>query len=133
MLPDQTAAREAHRVNTDMIPKNEQIESALDGALWTLTLRHCKGSALILQSMWTVSFDEIFAAAKQRGLEAFVRDRPGGNGVFLLKATHGYEVCYMERAANIFGERFEELEPAFLRWLRESLKEYGLPSDAGRQ
>lgn len=115
-----------------MIPRNEQIDAALDGALWTLKLHYCDGSILTLQSMWTVSLGEIVVVAKERGLGAYVRDQRGGDGIFLLKAPDGYEVCYMERAANTFSERYAELEPAFLRWLSESLKTYGLLRDDGR-
>jgi len=113
------------------IPEEEQISAALSGSLWTCKLRYCDGESLTLQSMWTVSFDQILVAARQRGLEHFVQESAGGHGVFLMKHDLGYEVRYMERNASIFGERFEQLEPAFCRWLHQSLHEFGLLSKAG--
>ncbi|HEY0736614.1 MAG TPA: hypothetical protein VGD69_16980 [Herpetosiphonaceae bacterium] len=113
------------------IPKDEQINAVLTNQLWTL-LRRCNFRRPSLQRKWSVSVGDIVSAARQQGLDSFVQQDPGGEGIYLVPRPGGYEVAYMERGCQMFEERFEHLETAFTHWVKALLDAYRLPHDPGR-
>jgi hypothetical protein len=113
------------------IPKDEQIDAVLTNRLWTL-LRHCDFSRPRLQRQWSVSVDDIVSAARRQGLDSFVRQEPGGEGIYLVSRPGGYEVAITERGCQMCEERCEHLETAFTHWVKALLDAHGLPHDPGR-
>lgn len=113
------------------LPKDEQINAVLTNQLWTL-LRRYHFRRPSLQRKWSVSIGDIVSAARQQGLDSFVQQGPGGEGIYLVLRPGGYEVAYMERGCQMFEERFEHLETAFTHWVKALLDAYGLPHDPGR-
>lgn len=109
------------------IPENLQIDAILCDRVWSLVQRYCDGAWGSLADKWTVTFEQILQEAKRRGLECFVVHRPLTDGFWLLENEQGYMTFHFERGIRMYQENFAELEPAFIRWLEQTLSLHQLP------
>ncbi|RSF08371.1 hypothetical protein EGU54_03240 [Achromobacter aegrifaciens] len=77
---------------------------------------------------WTVSFSEISAEARRRGLGCFITTKPNDDGNWLVETASGYAILYLERGLRrtIHGE-FSHLEQAFEAWLELEMRFHLLP------
>ena len=105
----------------------EQISAALNSNYGLLVRRYCKSRRRTLADCWTVTYDDILAEARRRGLNSFVTVESVREGWQLVKSVHGYRVIWVERGGRMYEKDFTDVESAFEFWLEVDLQAHRLP------